>query len=218
NETAQLILTAIKEMQATGSASGYAEFLKKMGELSGKQQGINGQGLQLALGQMAAGMQQSLLRQMLGKQQGVRKSLGQLMEEMYSSGKQGLGDLSGIAQDMDAVIKDMQFRNYTPKTQERQQSILSRMLDSQRSLTKRGFEDKRKSKSAMPAVYGGPAGLPQDLGQRKSLFIEALNQALKSGYSRDYQEMIRRYFNRLSRVEENILPDSTSKTLENPNS
>ncbi|MEE8335481.1 MAG: hypothetical protein V3S48_03485, partial [Candidatus Neomarinimicrobiota bacterium] len=218
NETAQLILTAIKEMQSTGSASGYAEFLKKMGELSGQQQGINGQGLQLALGQMAAAQQQSLMGEMLRKQQGVRKSLGQLMDEMNSSGKQGLGDLSGIARDMDSVIKDMQARNFTQKTQERQQSILSRMLDSQRSLTKRGFEDKRKSKSALSSPSQGPAGLPRDLGQRKSLFIEALNQALKSGYSRDYQDMIRRYFNRLSRVEEIILQDSTSKTIESPNS
>ena len=44
---------------------------------------------------------------------------------------------------------------------------------------------------------GGPAGLPTDLGQRRNLTIEALNTAMKAGYPRDYQEMIRRYFNSL---------------------
>ncbi len=46
-------------------------------------------------------------------------------------------------------------------------------------------------------VSDGPAGLPADLGQRRSLAIEALNEALKAGFSQDYQEMIRRYFNSL---------------------
>jgi len=211
NQGARSILEAIKNMQSTGSASGYAEFLKKMGEMSGKQQGINAQGMQLGLGQMSASMQQAMLQEMLGKQQGVRKSLGQLMDEMNASGRQGLGDLKGIAQDMDDVIKDIQRREFSVETRKRQQRILSRMLDSQKSLTKRGFEDKRKSETAHQDVYAGPGGLPQDLGQRQSLFIEALNRSLKSGYSLDYQEMIRRYFNRLSRNEAAILPDSSDK-------
>jgi hypothetical protein len=32
--------------------------------------------------------------------------------------------------------------------------------------------------------------------------MEALNQSLKAGYSRDYQTMIRRYFNSLSKIEQ----------------
>jgi len=35
-----------------------------------------------------------------------------------------------------------------------------------------------------------------------------MNHALKSGYSRDYQKMIRRYFNALSNAETVILPDT----------
>jgi len=36
------------------------------------------------------------------------------------------------------------------------------------------------------------------MGQRRSLALEAMNRALKSGYPRDYQAMIRRYFNSIS--------------------
>ena len=39
--------------------------------------------------------------------------------------------------------------------------------------------------------------------------MNAMNIALKSGYSRDYQNMIRRYFNALSESEFILSPDTT---------
>ena len=58
---------------------------------------------------------------------------------------------------MDEVIKDLQKNQYTQKTQNRQQKILSRMLDSQVSMTQRGEKEERKSSSAEFGVtYSGP--------------------------------------------------------------
>ena len=101
----------------------------------------------------------------------------------------------------------MQRKRYTRQTQERQERILSRMLDSQRSLTQRDYKQERKSRSASQIVYSGPGGLPSDLGQRRSLALEALNRAMKSGYPRDYQDMIRRYFNTISQEETHLEQD-----------
>ena len=210
NEGAKAIIQTVKQMQESGSASGYEEFLKQMEEMAGRQQGANKQGMQLALGQMAASMQQSMMQQMLAQQQGIRKSLSQMMDEMEQAGDQGLGDLSGIANEMDEVIKDLQRKQFTRQTSDRQQRILSRMLDSQKSMTQRGFEEERKSKIGDQTLFTGPSGLPQDLGQRQSLIMNAMNHALKSGYSRDYQKMIRRYFNALSEAESVIIPDTSS--------
>ncbi len=202
NEAALAIHHTMQNMQQSGSASGFEQFLKRMQQMSEQQQGINNQGMQLALGQMAAAAQQSLMKRLLQEQQQVRKSLQQVMNEMQQSGgKQGLGDLNGIAQEMDEVIKDLQRRRYTRQTQERQERILSRMLDSQRSLTQRDYKQERKSQVARQIIYSGPAGLPADLGQRRSLVLEALNRAMKSGYPRDYQNMIRRYFDTISQEE-----------------
>jgi hypothetical protein len=208
NEGAKSIIQTIKQMQESGSASGYETFLKRMEEMAGQQQGLNNQGMQLALGQMASSMQEGLMQQMLSQQRGVRKSLQQMMDEMKQAGKQGLGDLSGIANEMDQVIQDLERKQFNRQTSDRQQRILSRMIDSQKSMTQRGFEEKRKSDTANPISFAGPSGLPQDLGQRQSLIINAMNHALKSGYSRDYQKMIRRYFNALSNAETVILPDT----------
>ena len=215
NEGAKTIIQTVKQMQESGSASGYEEFLKQMEEMANRQQAINDQGMQLALGQMAAAMQESLIGQMLSQQQGVRQSLQKMMDEMQQAGNQGLGDLEGIAEEMDAVLKDLEKKQFTRNTSDRHQRILSRMLDSQKSMTTKGFEEERRSETAKQVAWTGPSGMPADLGQRQSLIMNAMNTALKSGYSRNYQNMIRRYFNKLSESETVLLPDSTrTPTLE----
>ena len=201
NEAALGVFNSMQNMQKSGSASGFQQFLEMMQQMSGQQQGLNQKGMQLSLGQMAAAAQQQMLQQMLNEQKGIRKSLEQLMKEMQQSGQNSMGDLSGIGNEMDEVIKDLQKKKYDRKTQERQQRILSRMLDSQTSMTQRGKKEERKSTSAMEdLVFLGPGGLPMDLGQREDLAIQALNQAMKAGYSRDNQIMIKRYFNSMSQL------------------
>jgi len=204
NEAALGLMNSMKNMQESGSASGFQQFLQMMQQMSGQQQGLNQKGMQLSLGQMAAAAQQQMMQQMLDEQKGIRKSLEQLIKEMRNSGQKSMGDMSGMANDMDDVIKDLQKKRYSRKTQERQQRILSRMLDSQTSMTQRGQKNERKSSSATKnLVFQGPGGLPADLGQRKDITLQALNKAMKAGYSKDNQIMIKRYFNSLSQISSN---------------
>ena len=200
NEAAVGLFNSIENMKKSGSASGVEQFMQMMQQMAGQQQGLNQQGLQLALGKMAAAAQQQMMQQMMKGQKGLRKSLEQLMNEMRQSGGNKLGDLSGIAKEMDEVIKDLQKNKYDQKTQSRQQKILSRMLDSQVSMTQRGEKDRRKSSSAkLASTSSGPDGLPVDLGQLEDLILRALNSSMKAGYSKEHQTMIKRYFNFLSR-------------------
>ncbi len=201
NETALSLFNSMQSMQKSGSASGFEQFLKMMQQMANQQQGLNQQGMQLGLGQVAASAQRQIMQQMLKNQKGIRKSLEQLMNEMRHSNQKGNGNLGGIAEEMDAVIKDLQKKRYTQKTQERQQRILSRMLDSQTSMTQRGQKEERKSSTALSKlIFEGPGGLPSDLGQRENLAIQALNHAMNAGYSKEYQKMIKRYFNSLSKT------------------
>ena len=158
--------------------------------------------MQMGLGQMAAAAQQQMLQEMLQKQQSIRKSLGQMLNEMKQSGQPQMGDLSGISSEMDEVIKDLQKKRFNRNTKERQQRILSRMLDSQTSMTQRGQKEERKSSGVEPStIFEGPGGLPSDLGQRESLALEALNNAVNAGYSKEHQSMIKRYFNTFSQTQ-----------------
>jgi len=195
NNAALAIQQSMNKMRSSGSASGYQQFLEQMEKMAGQQNGINNQSMQLALGQMAAASQKGLLQQLLQQQKQVRKSLQELMDESKRSGEKGLGDIGGIAKEMDEVLRDFQNQKVTRKTIDRQQRILSRMLDSQKSMTQRGEKEKRKSETGIEIFTTGPDGLPLDMGQRRSLSLEALDRALKAGYPRDYQIMIRRYFN-----------------------
>ncbi|MFQ6605114.1 MAG: DUF4175 family protein [Fidelibacterota bacterium] len=208
NEVALALFQTAQNMQSgASSASGYEQFMEQMQAMANQQQGINQQGLQLGLGQMSASMEQALMQRLLAQQKQLRKSLQQLRQEMQASGTQSLGDLSGIAQEMDQVIRDLAQGRYTRKTKQRQEKILSRMLDSQKALSQRGKKEERKSVTAGDYLpYAGPGGLPVDRGQRRSLSLEALNRSLKAGYSSDYQDMIRRYFNRLAETEMNRQP------------
>ena len=214
NEATLALFNSMQNMQKSGSASGYEQFLKMMQQMAGQQQGVNQQGMQLGLGQVAAAAQQQMMQQMLSKQKGIRKSLEQLMNEMRHSGQKGMGDLSGIAGDMDEVIKDLQKKRFNRKTKERQQRILSRMLDSQTSMTQRGEKDDRRSSTAISdLILEGPGGLPSDLGQRENLALQALNKALNAGYSREHQTMIKRYFNSLSKVSQEPSIDNNNENL-----
>ena len=209
NESAKSIIKTINKMQDDGSASGYEEFLRQMENMSNQQKSVNDQGMQLALGQMSSTMKESIIKRMLGKQRDIQNSLKQAMRKLDESGNQGLGDLDGIAKEIDEVINELSQNRYDRNTMDRQQQILSRMLNSQKSMAQRGIKDKRKSKAATQIANNSPSGLPADLGQRQSVLMEAMDQALSAGYSREYQSMIRRYFNSLKKIDSYARTDSS---------
>ncbi|MEE2876786.1 MAG: DUF4175 family protein [Candidatus Neomarinimicrobiota bacterium] len=197
NETAVATLSAMEQIRQSGSASGFEQFLERMRQMAQSQEGINAQTFQLTLGQMAAVSQEQLMRRLRDDQAQLKKSLDELTREMRGSSPGG-ERLGGISKEMEEVIRDFEKRQVTRRTVERQQRILTRMLDAQKSLRQQDMSEKRRAITAGDFEYEGPDGLPKDLGQRRNLAIEALNRALKAGYPRDYQEMIRRYFNSLA--------------------
>ena len=202
NQIAIELYNNMQDMQKSGSASGYEQLLKMMEEMAGKQQGLNNKSDQLTLGQMAAAAKQQMLQEMLSGQKSVKKSLEQLMKEMDASGGNKLGNLDGIAQEMDKVIDDLEKNDFKKQTHKRQQKILTRMLDSKTSMTQRGEKEERKSYSANCGnIFDGPSGLPIEKGQREDLTLKALNNAIKAGYSKQYQGMIKRYFNSLTKTD-----------------
>ena len=192
NDAAYVLLDAMDQMNSSGSASGMEQFMEQMSKMSQQQQGIN-QGT-MQLGQMGMMAQQSMMQKLMQQQQALQQSLEDLLGNNPS--KKGSG-LEKAKQDMEEVIKDFKKRKINQRTIERQEKILSRMLDSQRSMTQRDLSKKRKSGEAENFLYIGPDGLPIDYGERKLILMEAMDKALKQGYSQDYNKMIRKYFQTL---------------------
>ena len=70
------------------------------------------------------------------------------------------------------------------------------MIDSQKSLTIRGEkEEKRTSITAQQKEYDEILKSNTNNDQTNLIIIDAMNKALSSGFSIEYQRMIRRYFN-----------------------
>lgn len=198
NETAYLLLLAMEEMQASGSASGFESYMEQLEGMSEQQKGINKGTMQM--GQMGMMAQQQMMQGLQGQQEALQQALQEMMKEM--PGGDTPGGLSKAEQDMEEVINDFKRNQVTRKTMERQEQILSRMLDSQKSMTQRDFSEKRKSKSGAEFDYDGPTGLPSDKGQRDLFLINAMESALQEGHSREYQQMMKHYFRGLQEASE----------------
>lgn len=199
NETAVALSNAMIDMQQSGSASGFEQYLQRMQNLSQGQQALNAQTLSLQLGQMGAMSQMEMMRRLQARQRQLSRALDQLLQDYPSQGGGKQGGLGEALGDMDEVIRDFQRRRVTRRTLDRQQGILTRMLDSQKSLAVQGFKDERQGTAPKEEfTYLGPAGLPTNLGEREDLILQAMEQALRTGYSQEYQVIIQNYFRQLA--------------------
>jgi len=91
----------------------------------------------------------------------------------------------------------LQSGSISPETLNKQERILSRLLDASVSMNERDFEKKRESKTG--TQYKRPSPLPIDLTTQegKSKVMSEQQRALQQGYSKDYELLIRRYFEAL---------------------
>jgi len=200
NEAAMLVQNAMQSMMQSGGSGGAMQaFLQRLQQLAGQQQGINDMTLQFGQGQLTMEQQAEMAR-LAAEQEMVRKSLEQLKSEMNSSGNKALGDLGQIAKEMEEVIKDMKQHNIKPETIQRQERILSRLLDAQRSMRERDYEKKRQSRPGQDVVRKSPAELDLKTQEGKNKLMEDLQKAMEEGYSKDYENLIRKYFEALQNM------------------
>ena len=79
------------------------------------------------------------------------------------------------------------------------------MIDSQKSLTIRGEKEKeRTSITAQQKKYDEIMKSNTNNDQTNLIIIDAMNDALSSGFSIEYQKMIRRYFNSMLTTKQNL--------------
>ncbi len=198
NRASFQMLAALQGMKSGSCSSGMSmsSFMKQMQSLANAQQGINQQSMGMgAGGQQMSMAQQAALARLAAQQGQVRKSMEQLAQEAGSlSGT--LGNLDKIIEDMKQVENDL-GHEITRQTLQRQQQILSRMLDSYKSVREREYSRKRKAETGKQYAATDPKELPAELGERKEKWQQDLLRAKKQGYSRDYLELIQQYFEAL---------------------
>ena len=200
NETAMSLYNSLAGIEQSGSASGYEQYLQRMQSLSQGQQALNDQAISLQLGQMASMSRNEMMRRLAARQSQLAELLDELVNDYPNQTGGRRGGLGEGLNEMDQVIQDFKRRRITQRTLDRQQKILSRMLDSQKSLSVNDFKEERKGTLAQQMFeYDGPEALPAGMGARQDILMQAMERALRSGYSQEYQQIIRRYFQSLAR-------------------
>ena len=179
---------------ASGGGMSMEQMIEQLQQMATQQRNLN-QALEDLLGQMEGERMsvdmQERLQQLASQQERMQREL-QEMSRSRDLSRRLTGDLDKIAQQMEESIRELTLGQANRQMQERQQQILTRLLDASRSLSERGKQRKREGETGETPVRPSPDQLNMILSD--DALQRALLQARESGYARDYQELIRRYF------------------------
>lgn len=192
-----MLMQAQQASMNTCSGSGMSEMMKKMGQLSQQQSGLNQQSLALMPrpGTPLTMSQQQSIRSLGAKQEALRRQLEELNNQFGKRGNM-LGRMDALAEEMKKVSEDLVRSKLNRTTIERQERILSRLLDAQRSVHRREFSRRRKAEQGMDIARRSPI-LPDDYSNRNGWLSNIIEQALQEGYPRKYEKLIKAYFRSL---------------------
>ena len=204
NEAANLMKGSMESMmQGGGQGGGMMSLMQQLQQMSGQQMGLNNltqQLQQMMQGQGKLTPQQQGELQRLGQQQEIiRKSLDQLNQEAKMSGesKRLPSNLDNVVKQMQEIVTDMNSEKLDQELVQKQERILSRLLDAQRSINERDYEKQRESKSGNTIARQSPSELNLSSEKGKNKIKDEYNKAVQEGYKKDYEELIRKYYESL---------------------
>ena len=193
-----------KMMNSSSSGLGFEQFMQQMQQLAGQQMKLNQETLSFFQGQGNNGRlsmeKQTQLSKMMSEQEAIRQALNDLYNNMGHRGDV-LGRIDQMGEEMEEVVKDMKSRVIDRKTIDRQQKILSRMLDSQRSIQEKEYSHKRIAETGKDYIRKSPSENMNTIDLRKEKLNRDLIKALQEGYNPDYEKLIEDYFKKLNEAE-----------------
>ena len=132
------------------------------------------------------------LAKIAAEQSAIRKKLEELRNKLNKEGKGAGNALNPLIQELKEQQKNIINKNITKETINRQQEILTRLLESEKALMERGFEEKRESKSGKNTQKSNQNRFNQ-YNKEKLKKIELLRYAEPS-YKKYYKEKANEYF------------------------
>ncbi len=184
------------------------QLMQKLAEIIGQQQGVNGKmnkmGQDGQVGRDGKGgkeelsqMQKEQLDRLRIEQMEAQKSLEQLNEEFereqQKTGEKLLGDLKEVEKEMKETVRQLSEYEVDEKLFERQNKILSRMLDARLSQREKDFEQKRESKPGESYNRQSPREVVISGPRTENSLKEELLRLEKESYYEDYEKLIMEY-------------------------
>lgn len=200
NKAAVQMQGAMQQMQQQGGQGG-GSLLQQLRGMAMQQQQINMQTEQMGDQEGMTQQQMQEMGRLARQQDAVRRSLEQLQQDAATSPEKEriMGDLGKISEEMKEVVQQLQQSNADKNTLQQQERILSRLLQAQRSMRERDYEQKRKGTSASAPPRRAPA--ERTAPAVRSKLQQDLQRVQEAGYSKEYLELIRRYYEALERKE-----------------
>ncbi|MEX2397624.1 MAG: hypothetical protein WD491_11385 [Balneolales bacterium] len=201
NELGSMLADLIDQLndQMNGSGGGMSaeQMMKQMQNLSGDQQQLNQQ-IQEMINDMAGERlsqdQMQRLDQMSRQQNEIRKQMRELQQSGgFDAGDNILSEMERMGEEMEDAINSLRGGQLDETLVERQQNILSRMLDAEKAIEEREQdEDRRQGQTAEDYDRANPPEMTMEELQRK--IRSGLQDADQTRFSEDYQRLIETYF------------------------
>ena len=144
------LLDAMAQMNQQMDASGFENMMQQLQQLAESQDQLNQMAEQLSQQMREQGQTpglEQMVQQLAAQQQLIREAAERLAERTEQMAEM-LGSLEDVAQEMTEVEKSLQQGRLDQEVLDRQAQILTRMLDSLKSLQKRDVGKQRKAEVA----------------------------------------------------------------------
>lgn len=165
------------------------EQMKKGNNPGGKEPGNKpGQG-----NQGMPGLGNKEVAKMAAQQTAIRQRLEQMRNEMNKDGQGKGNQLNPLIKELEEQEKQLINKQFSPEMIRRQQDILTRLLESEKALKERGFEEKRESTSGKNINYGNLIRF--DEYKRNKLGQVELLRAVDPLLTKYYKDKAGKYFN-----------------------
>lgn len=171
------------------------EDMKKGQMPGGKQPGDKpGQGQGQPGNQGMPGLGNKEIAKMAAQQTAIRQRLEQLRNEMNKEG-QGKGNgLNPLIKELEQQEKDLINKKFSHEMIRRQQDILTRLLESEKALKERGFQEKRESEGGKDKNYSNLIRF-DEYNRQKLGHVEML-RSVDPMLSKYYKDKASEYFNK----------------------
>lgn len=207
NNLALLLSDVLKNMQqqmnamgAPGSGSSKGKSNSPSGEMGEMQKQLNGKMRQMSQGGTTGRALSEQLSQMAAEQALIRNLLKKLQEgaKGTEAGKQMEKQVSELMEKMDQTETDLVNKRVTPTTINRQNEILTRLLESEKALKQQEEDPKRQSQTAITPKVSSPSFFDSLNNRTQVKQAEVLRSVLPT-YNPYYKKQANEYLQRVSK-------------------
>jgi hypothetical protein len=138
---------------------------------------------------------QAQLDRLAGQQRSLQEIAKQI-EESSKGNREKLGKLDRTIEDMEAVVEALERGNLNEDLVNKEQRILSRLLDAERSVHTRDYEKRRESVSAED-VFSKSLGR-RNQGDEAETLRDEIRRAMQLKAPGEFEDLIRMYFRALA--------------------